>query len=117
MAGPNSVTIYHNPRCGKSRDTLALLRERGIEPKIVEYLVTPPDTATLKQLLGQLGMKPKELLRKKEAAEAGLDKLGLTDDQIVKGMVEHPIVIERPIVVNGKKAALGRPPESVLKIL
>ncbi len=111
------VTIYHNPRCGKSRQTLALLRERGIEPRIVEYLVTPPDAAKLKELLGQLGLTPKQLLRGKEAAEFGLNKPGLSDDQIVKGMVDHPIVIERPIVVNGKKAALGRPPESVLNIL
>ena len=112
-----SVTIYHNPRCGKSCETLALLKGRGIEPKIVEYLVTPPDASTLRRLLTQLGMTPRQLLRKKEAAEAGLDKPGLSDDQIVEGMVEHPIVIERPIVVNGKKAALGRPPEKVLTIL
>ena len=112
-----AVTIYHNPRCGKSRDTLALLEKRGIQPRIVEYLKTPPDAATLKKLLKQLGLTPRQLLRKKEAAEAGLDDPKLSDDQLIKGMVANPIVIERPIVVNGDKAALGRPPESVLKIL
>jgi arsenate reductase len=112
-----AVTIYHNPRCGKSRDTLALLEKRGIQPRIVEYLKTPPDAATLKQLLKQLGLKPRQLLRKKEAAEAGLDDPKLSDDQLIAGMVKHPITIERPIVVNGDKAALGRPPEPVLEIL
>jgi arsenate reductase len=112
-----AVTIYHNPRCGKSRDTLALLEKRGIQPRIVEYLKTPPDAATLKQLLKQLGLKPRQLLRKKEAAEAGLDDPKLSDDQLIAGMVKNPITIERPIVVNGAKAALGRPPEAVLEIL
>ena len=112
-----AVTIYHNPRCGKSRDTLALLETRGIKPRVIEYLKTPPDVATLKQLLKQLGLTPRQLLRKKEAAEAGLDDPKLSDDQLIKGMVANPIVIERPIVVSGTKAALGRPPEAVLKIL
>ncbi len=112
-----TVTIYHNPRCGKSRQTLALLQERGITPRIVEYLQTPPDAATLKRLLKRLGLKPRALMRKKEAAEAGLDDPKLSDDALIAGMVEHPIVIERPIVVNGDKAALGRPPEAVLAIL
>ena len=112
-----NVTIYHNPRCGKSRDTLALLEKNGIKPHIVEYLKTPPDKATLKRLLKLLGKTPRELLRAKEAKEAGLDKPGLADDDIFAGMIEHPIVIERPIVVHGGRAALGRPPEAVLKIL
>ncbi|HEX7968484.1 MAG TPA: arsenate reductase (glutaredoxin) [Stellaceae bacterium] len=111
------VTIYHNPRCNTSRRTLALLEERGIKPRVVEYLKTPPDEAELKCLLKLLGMAPRQLLRKKEAAEAGLDKPGLRDEQIIAGMAKHPIVIERPIVVNGDRAALGRPPEAVLKIL
>lgn len=111
------VTIYHNPRCNKSRQTLALLERRGISPRIVEYLKTPPDKAELKRLLRLLGMTPRQLLRKKEAAEAGLDKPDLSDEQIIAGMVKHPIVIERPIVVSGDRAALGRPPEAVLKIL
>ena len=112
-----TITIYHNPRCTKSRETLALLRDRGIEPRIVEYLKTPPDATELQRLLKLLGLKPRELLRSKEAKEAGLDKPGLSDAQIIAGMTKHPAVIERPIVVNGSKAALGRPPEAVLKIL
>ena len=112
-----TVTIYHNPRCGKSRQTLALLEARGIAPRIVEYLKTPPDAATLKRLLKQLGLKPAQLVRKKEAAEAKIDPAKLSDDALIAAMVKHPIVIERPIVVNGDKAALGRPPEAVLKIL
>jgi arsenate reductase (glutaredoxin) len=112
-----SVTIYHNPRCGKSRQTLALLRERGIEPKIVEYLVTPPSEAELKRLLAMLGLAPRQLLRAKEAKEAGIDPAKLSDAALIAAMVKHPIVIERPIVVHGTKAALGRPPEAVLKVL
>jgi arsenate reductase len=112
-----AVTIYHNPRCTKSRETLALLEKRGIQPRIIEYLKTPPNVATLKTLLQQLGLAPRALLRKKEAAEAGLDDPTLSDDRLIAAMVKNPIVIERPIVVNGDKAALGRPPEAVLKIL
>jgi arsenate reductase len=112
-----TVTIYHNPRCGKSRETLALLEKKGVKPRIVEYLKTPPDKATLKRLLKLLGKTPRELLRTKEAKDAGLDKPGLGDDAIIAGMLKHPIVIERPIVVNGDRAAVGRPPEAVLKIL
>jgi arsenate reductase len=112
-----SVTIYHNPRCGKSRQTLALLRERGIEPKIVEYLVTPPSEAELKRLLAMLGLAPRQLLRAKEARDSGIDPAKLSDAALIAAMVKHPIVIERPIVVNGNKAALGRPPEAVAAIL
>ena len=112
-----AVTIYHNPRCNKSRQTLALLEERGLKPRIVEYLKTPPDAAELRRLLKLLGLSPRQLLRKKEAAEAGLEKPGLSDAELIAGMVKHPIVIERPIVVSGERAALGRPPEAVLEIL
>lgn len=112
-----AVVIYHNPRCSKSRQTLALLAIRGIKPRIVEYLETTPDEAELKRLLQLLGLTPRQLLRKKEAAAVGLNKPGLTDAQLIAGMVKHPIVIERPIVVNGERAVLGRPPEAVLKIL
>lgn len=112
-----SVTIYHNPRCGKSRQTLALLRERGIEPEIVEYLQMPPSVVELKKILAMLGMTAQELLRKKEAAEAGIDPGKLSEGRLIEAMVSNPIAIERPIVVNGAKAALGRPPEAVLKIL
>ena len=111
------VTIYHNPRCGKSRQTLALLQEKGIQPEIVEYLKTPYTAAQLKTLLGQLGLPAKAIVRKKEAAEAGVDPAKLSEDQLIAAMVKNPIIVERPIVVSGGKAALGRPPEAVLKVL
>ncbi|MDA1090372.1 MAG: arsenate reductase (glutaredoxin) [Proteobacteria bacterium] len=111
------TTIYHNPRCSKSRQTLALLGERGIEPDIIEYLETPPSVEELTNILSMLGIGPRELLRKKEAKEAGLDDPGLDDAALIKAMVANPIVIERPIVINNGKAALGRPPESVVNIL
>lgn len=112
-----ALTMYHNPRCNTSRRTLALLRERGIEPQIIEYLKTPPSPAELKNILGQLKMPAAGLLRKKEAAAAGIDPKSLSEDQLIAAMVAHPIVIERPIVVSGGKAALGRPPEAVLAVL
>ncbi|MEQ9640035.1 MAG: arsenate reductase (glutaredoxin) [Alphaproteobacteria bacterium] len=114
-----AVTIYHNPRCSKSRQTLQLLRDNGVEPEIVEYLKTPPDAKTLKKLLGMLGLKPRELMRRKEPEylAQGLDKADLSDTALIAAMTNVPKLIERPIVVNGTKAALGRPPESVLEIL
>lgn len=114
-----SVTIYHNPRCSKSRQTLALLEKLGIRPKIIEYLVTPPTEAELKSLLKLLGISPRELVRKKEEEykKAKLDRLDVSDAEIIRAMVKYPRLMERPIVVTGNKAALGRPPESVLKIL
>ncbi len=114
-----AVTIYHNPRCSKSRATLKLLEERGIAPRIVEYLKTPPDAATLDRLLTGLGMEPRALMRRKEAPyrENGLDNAGLSRDALIAAMVAHPILIERPIVVAGDRVALGRPPEAVLEIL
>lgn len=112
-----TVTIYHNPRCSKSRQTLKLLEDRGVKPKVVAYLETPPSAAELKRIVKMLKMTPRQLLRRKEAAEAGLDDPKLTDDALVKKMVANPIVIERPIVVKGARAALGRPPENVLSIL
>ena len=111
------VTIYHNPRCNTSRKALALLREQGIEPEIVEYLKTPPSAAELKTILGRLKMPAAKLLRRKEAAAAGIDPRSLSEDALIAAMVKNPIVIERPIVVSGGKAALGRPPEAVLKVL
>jgi arsenate reductase len=113
------VTIYHNPRCSKSRQTLALLEEQGIKPKVIEYLVTPPSEAELERLLKLLGMAPRDLLRSKEEEfeKAGLDRPDATDSEIIRAMVKYPRLIERPIVVSGNKAALGRPPENVLKIL
>jgi arsenate reductase len=111
-----TVTIYHNPRCSKSRQTLDLLTSRGIEPRVVEYLKTPPTAEEIRGLLARLGLPARDLVRRKEAAEAGLD-LSLPDDALVEGMAANPAVIERPIVVNGDRAALGRPPEAVLAIL
>ena len=111
------VTIYHNPRCGKSRQTLALLHEKGIQLEIIEYLKTPYTAAQLKTLLGQLGLPAKAIVRKKEAAEAGVDPAKLSEDQLIAAMAKNPIIVERPIVVSGGKAALGRPPEAVLKVL
>lgn len=113
------VVIYHNPRCTKSRATLALLRERGIEPRVIEYLETPPDARTLRGLLKALGMKPRDLLRTKEAAykDNRLKRAQLSDDEIVAAMVRHPVLMERPIVVAGRRAVIGRPPERVLEIL
>ncbi len=114
-----AVVIYHNPRCSKSRETLALLEGKGVKPKIVEYLKEPPSAAELKAILKKLGLAPRELMRRKEPPYAALklDNPKLSDDALVKAMVENPVLIERPIVVNGAKAALGRPPESALKIL
>ena len=112
------VTIYHNPKCSKSRQTLELLRARGIEPQVVEYLKTPLGEQELDGLLKKLGMEPRALMRTKEDAyeAAGLADQKLTRKQLIAAMVEHPILIERPIVVNGARAAIGRPPEKVLEI-
>jgi arsenate reductase (glutaredoxin) len=112
-----AVTMYHNPRCNTSRKTLALLREKGVEPVIIEYLKTPPSAAELKKILGQLKMPAAKLVRKKEAAAAGIDPKVLSEDALIAAMVKNPIVIERPIVISGAKAALGRPPEAVLAVL
>jgi arsenate reductase (glutaredoxin) len=112
-----AVMMYHNPRCNTSRKTLALLRGKGVEPIIVEYLKTPPSAVELKKILGQLRMPAAKLVRKKEAAAAGIDPKALSEDALIAAMVENPIVIERPIVISGIKAALGRPPEAVLAVL
>lgn len=114
-----SVTLYHNPRCSKSRQALQLLQERGIEPHIIEYLKTPPDAKTLKSILAKLGMAPRALMRRKEAPykELNLADDSLSADALIGSMVENPILIERPIALANDKAALGRPPEKVLEIL
>ncbi len=114
-----SMTLYHNPRCSKSRATLELLESRGFQPEIIEYLKTPPNSETLKEILKLLGLTPREIMRNKETAfkEAGLDNENLSDDEIIAAMIEHPILIERPILVANGKAAIGRPPENVLDIL
>jgi len=114
-----SVTIYHNPKCSKSRETLKLLEARGVEPEIIEYLKEPPTGAELERILTRLGLEPRELMRRKEPEyrKLKLDDPSKTRPQLIAAMVKHPILIERPIVLKGQKAALGRPPENVLKIL
>lgn len=114
-----AVTIYHNPRCSKSRETLELIRSKGIEPEIVLYLETPPDADTMDHLLTLMGKEPRDAMRTKEAPyrELGLSDPGTTREALIEAMVNHPVLIERPIVVNGRRAALGRPPEAVLDIL
>ncbi len=113
------ITIYHNPRCSKSRATLELIRQQGQEPTIVEYLKEPLSASTVKSLLKQLGIDARDLLRTKEDAykSAGLNDTDLSDDTIIAAMIEHPKLIERPIVSDGKRAVLGRPPENVLELL
>ena len=113
------TTIYHNPRCSKSRQTLQLLEERGVKPEIVLYLEDTPDAGTLKGLLAKLNMTARELIRSGEDAykENNLADQSLSEDQLIAAMVEHPKLVQRPIVVNGDKAAMGRPPEAVLNIL
>jgi len=111
------MRIYHNPRCNTSRKTLALLREKGVEPEIVEYLKTPYTAPQLKTLLAQLNMAARALVRKKEAAAAGIDPAKLSEDALIRAMALHPIIVERPIVVSGSRAALGRPPENALSVL
>ncbi|WP_135081019.1 arsenate reductase (glutaredoxin) [Terasakiella sp. SH-1] len=112
-----SVVIYHNPRCSKSRQTLQLIEEKGVEPEVILYLETPPAVEELKDIIAKLGISPRELLRKKEAKEAGLNDDSLSDDELIKGMIANPRTIERPIVVKEEKAVLGRPPENVLDLL
>ncbi len=112
-----SVTMYHNPRCNTSRKTLALLREKGVEPEIVEYLKTPYTATQLKHLLSQLKLPASSLVRKKEAAAADIDPKSLPEEELIAAMVKNPILVERPIVVSDGKAALGRPPEAVLSVL
>jgi arsenate reductase len=111
--------IYHNPKCSKSRQTLQLLEERGIKPKIIEYLKTPPGKTEMKKILDLLGLEPRQLMRRQEPeyAQVGLDNANLQRDALIDAMLQHPKLIERPIVLANGKAALGRPPENVLKIL
>jgi arsenate reductase len=114
-----SITIYHNPRCSKSRQTLALIQDSGVEPTVIEYLKTPPDAATLSRLLKALRLPARDLLRKGEAAyrELGLENPDLSEADLIDAMASNPILIERPIVEINGKAVLGRPPENVLALL
>ena len=113
------VTIYHNPKCSKSRQTLDLLIKQGIKPVLNEYLKNPPTAEGIKEILRKLGYAPRDLMRKKETAYT-LHNLGdssLSNDALIEFMIKYPILIERPIVLANEKAAIGRPPEQVLKIL
>jgi arsenate reductase len=114
-----SVTIHHNPKCSKSRQTLELLIKQGIKPVLNEYLKNPPTAGEIKEILRKLGYAPQDLMRKKENiyTEYNLNNPTLSDDSLIEFMVKHPILIERPIVLANEKAAIGRPPEQVLKIL
>ena len=111
--------IYHNPRCSKSRQTLSLLEQAGIEPEIVLYLDSPPSPEELKDILGKLNINARELLRKSEQAYKDLNLAddSLTDDQLINAMCDQPKLIERPIVIKGQSAVLGRPPENALTLV
>jgi arsenate reductase len=113
------VTIYHNPECGTSRNTLAMIRASGVEPTVIEYLATPPDRQTLNGLIAAMAIEPRQLLREKGTpyAELGLDNIYLTDHQLIEAMLDYPILINRPIVVTPKGVRLCRPSEVVLDIL
>ncbi len=113
------VKIFHNPRCSKSRQTLELLREQGIEPEIIEYLKNPPSAKELDEILKMLNMEPRDLMRKKETEykATGMNDESLDRQALIEGMVNTPKLIERPIVIANGKAAIGRPPENVLSIL
>ena len=114
-----NVTIYHNPACGTSRNTLALIRATGVEPEVIHYLETPPSREELVSLVQRMGIGPRDLLREKGTpyAALGLGDLSLTDDQLIDAMMEHPILINRPIVVGPKGVKLCRPSEEVLSVL
>jgi len=114
-----TVTLYHNPRCSKSRQTLALLQERGLNPDVVEYLKTPPSVAELKRILKKLGLPARDVVRRCEPAyaELGLKGRDVSEAELIAAMAANPILIERPIVVAGDRAAIGRPPDAVLTIL
>ena len=114
-----AVTIYHNPRCSKSRQTLKLLQERDVDLDVIEYLKTPPDAKQLERILNLLGLEPRELMRTREAAykENDLGNEKLSRDELIAAMVDNPILIERPIVITDGQARIGRPPESVLEII
>ncbi|HJR13667.1 MAG TPA: arsenate reductase (glutaredoxin) [Rhodanobacteraceae bacterium] len=119
MSANRLITIWHNPHCSKSRGTLDLLRERGIEPAVVDYQKNPPGASEIEHALALLGKQPRELMRKGETVytELGLDDPELTREQLIDAMTTHPVLIERPIVFANGTAAIGRPPEVVLSIL
>jgi len=114
-----SVTIYHNPRCSKSRQTLQIIEDNNIKPAVVEYLNQPPSKAELKSILKKLHLQARDIIRVKEQEfqKLGIDINNASEDQLVEAMITHPILIERPIVVNGSQAVVARPAEKVLEIL
>jgi arsenate reductase len=114
-----TIKIYHNPRCTKSRETLDLLKSKGVDPEIVLYLENPPSFAEIEAMLKMLNVKPRDIMRKKEAEyeEQHLANQNLSDNDLINAIVKTPKLLERPIVINGNKAAIGRPPENVLNIL
>ncbi len=113
------LVIYHNPRCSKSRETLQILEDNQCDPRVIEYLEEPPSQQELKQLVAKLGVSPRDLLRTTEAVykDAELDDDSLTDDEIIEALCEYPALLQRPIVVNGERAVIGRPPVKVLEII
>ena len=113
------LTLYHNPRCSKSRAALQLLEERDLQPMVVHYLDTPPSTAQLREVLEKLGLPPRQLLRsgEDEYRELGLANQALSDEELIKAMATHPRLIERPILIAGDRAVIGRPPENILELL
>ncbi len=115
----SKVIIYHNPRCSHSRQTLALLESLGYQPKVIEYLQTPPSVTELKQILKMLGMKPRDLMRQKESEykSLGLDDHNLSESALLQTLHEHPILIERPIVIIDKQACIARPAETLMEII
>lgn len=113
----SKITIWHNPRCSKSREALRLLRENGVEPEIRDYIQDPPSAEEITWVLGMLGMRASQILRRKDARELGIQVVEDNDAAIIAAMVENPRLIERPIVISGKHAVVGRPPENVLDLL
>lgn len=113
------VTIYHNPRCSKSRQTLKMLREHGVDPDVVEYLKTPPSVEEIDRIIELLGIEPRQLMRSGESEYKAyhLDDPDLSRDALIAALVRHPVLMQRPIVVAGDRARIGRPPEAVLEIL
>lgn len=115
----SDVRIYFNPKCTKCRLSMQLLDDKGIKPDVIEYLEQPPTTSELNEILNLLGLEPRELMRKREApyTEQNLDDENLSREELIQAMIENPILIERPIVINGKEATIGRPPEKILDII
>ena len=115
----DKIRILYNPKCSKCRLTMDILNEKGVSTVVTEYLTTPPDSTELSDILNMLGLEPRELMRKHEVPykEHNLDNPDLSREQLIQAMIEHPILIERPIVINGNKAIIGRPPEKILDIL